>query len=90
MDSKPVKRPVKLIKSFITWVKHACTEEDFPFPYVSTYVSIAAKRLSEHWNSIKEDPEKKKKFIEELKKDAQDLKDKGYLANPRGLDDEED
>ncbi len=88
-DKKPVKRPIKVIKSFITWVKHVSTDEDFPFPYVSSYITIAAKRLAEQWERAKKDPETKDKFIQELKKDAKELRDKGYLQNPRGVDDEE-
>lgn len=89
MDEKPVKRPIKVIKNFITWVKHVSTDEDFPFPYVSSYITIAAKRLAEQWEKAKKDPEKKKEFINELKKDAKDLCDKGFLQNPRGVDEDE-
>lgn len=89
MDVKPVKRPIKVIKTFITWVRHVSTDEDFPFPYVSSYITIAAKRLSEEWDSVKTDPDKKQNFINELKKDAKELRDKGFLQNPRGLDEDE-
>ena len=90
MDDKPVKRPIKVIKTFITWVRHVSTDEDFPFPYVSSYITIAAKRLSEQWDRVKTDPDKKQSFIDELKKDAKELRDKGFLQNPRGLDDDEE
>jgi len=90
LDDKPVKRPIKVIKTFITWVKHVSTDEFFPFPYVSSYITIAAKRLSEQWNQVKEDPIKRDRFIEELKKDAKELRDKGFLQNPRGVDDDEE
>jgi hypothetical protein len=71
-------------------VKHVSTDEDFPFPYVSSYITIAAKRLSEQWDKAKEDPETKEDFIDELKKDAKELRDKGYLQNPRGVDNDEE
>lgn len=83
------KRPIKVIRSFITWVKHASTDEGFPFPYVSSYVTIASKRLAEQWDQAKKDPKTKAQFVEELKKDARELRDKGYLQNPRGVDNED-
>lgn len=70
-------------------MKHVSTDEGFPFPYVSSYITIAAKRLSDQWNQAKKDPDKKDRFIQELKKDAKELRDKGFLQNPRGVDDEE-
>ena len=88
-SDKSLKRPIKVIRSFITWVKHVSTDEGFPFPYVSSYITIAAKRLSEQWNEAKKNPETKAKFIEELKKDAKELRDRGHLQNPRGVDDDE-
>lgn len=78
-----------MIKNFITWVKHVSTDEDFPFPYVSSYITIASKRLSEQWDKAKRDPDTKEKFINELKKDARELRDKGHLQNPRGVDDDD-
>lgn len=70
-------------------MKHVSTDEDFPFPYVSSFITIAAKRLSEQWDEVKTDPDKKQQFITELKKDAKELRDKGFLQNPRGVDDED-
>lgn len=70
-------------------MKHVSTDEDFPFPYVSSFITIAAKRLSEQWDEVKTDPDKKQQFIAELKKDAKELRDKGFLQNPRGVDDED-
>jgi hypothetical protein len=85
-----VKRPIKVIKSFIKWVKHVSTDEDFPFPYVSTYITIAAKRLAEEWDRVKGDPNKKASFIKDLKNDAKELRDRGHLENPRGVDDDDE
>ena len=87
---KPEKRPIKVIKEFIKWIKHVSTDEDFPFPYIATYITIAAKRLAEQWDKVKNDPDKKRDFIKELQKDAKELRDKGFLSNPRGVDDDEE
>jgi len=89
IENKPVKRPIKVIKTFITWVKHVSTDEDFPFPYVSSYITIASKRLAAEWDEAKKNPDTKHELIEQLKKDAKELRDKGYLQNPRGVIDEE-
>ena len=56
----------------------------------ATYITIAAKRLAEQWDKVKNDPDKKRDFIKELQKDAKELRDKGFLSNPRGVDDDEE
>ena len=78
------KRPVKLVSNFIRHVKHISTDEGFPYPYISTYLTIAGYRLELDWNKIKNDKGKMQEFIKELRKQVRDCEEKGFLHNSKG------